>query len=377
MMPVDHARMGPNTSALFSPVQVGPLVLRNRVVMAPMTRECADDGHPTQAMVDYYARRARGGVGLVITEGTPPSASGAFGSTVPYFFGPQRDHWRPVVNAVHAAGASIAAQLWHVGAFDPSLIGMTDSTRIERLSPSGLAAPGQALGRCMRDADIAATIAEFADAAGAAQVMGFDGVEIHGAHGYLADQFLWRATNQRTDRYGGDDVARTRFAAELVRACRQGTGPGFAILFRFSQWKQLDFSARIADTPQQLGNIVQPLVDAGVDIFHCSTRRYWEPAFDGETRSLAAWTRCLTGKPVIAVGSVTMGNDFKSPLGKVHAQPAAEHIPDLERALAAGDFDLIAIGRALIANPDWVHKVQAGRAAELRSFIKQMLDSLD
>ena len=369
--------MSPSSSALFSPVQVGPLALRNRVVMAPMTRECADDGQPTQAMVDYYARRARGGVGLVITEGTPPSASGAFGSSVPYFFGPQRDHWRPVVDVVHAAGACIAAQLWHVGAFDPSLIGMADSTRIERLSPSGLAAPGRSLGRTMQDADIATTIADFADAAGAAQAMGFDGIEIHGAHGYLADQFLWRPTNQRTDRYGGDDVARTRFAAELVRACRLRTGPGFAILFRFSQWKQLDFSARIADTPQQLAHILQPLVDAGVDIFHCSTRRYWEPAFNGDERSLAAWTRYLTGKPVIAVGSVTMANDFKSPLGKVHAQPALEHVPDLERALAAGDFDLIAIGRALIANPDWVHKVQAGRAAGLRSFTKQMLETLD
>ena len=369
--------MGLTGSALFSPVTVGPLALRNRVVMAPMTRERADNGAATQAMAAYYARRARGGVGLVITEGTPPDESGAFGSTVPYFFGPQRAHWRPVVDAVHAAGACIAAQLWHVGAFDPSLIGMADSVRTERLSPSGLAGPGQQLGRCMRDADIETAIAAYADAAGAAQTLGFDGIEIHGAHGYLPDQFLWASTNLRTDRYGGDPVARTRFAAELVRACRRRTGPGFAILFRFSQWKQLDFGARLAETPQQLGSILQPLCDAGVDIFHCSTRRYWEPAFEGDARSLAAWTRCLTGKPVIAVGSVTMGNDFKSPMGKVHAQPALEHVPDLERALAAGEFDLIAIGRALIANPDWVHMVQAGRAGELRGFAKSMLDTLD
>lgn len=376
-MPAGNAAMGLTSSALFSPVTVGPLVLRNRVVMAPMTRERADNGAPTQAMADYYARRARFGVGLVITEGTPPCASGAFGSTVPYFFGPQRARWRPVVDAVHEAGASIVAQLWHVGAFDPSLIGMADSVATERISPSGLAGPGRPLGRCMREADIEVAIEAYADAAGAAQAMGFDGVEIHGAHGYLPDQFLWAKTNLRTDRYGGDPVARALFAAEVVRACRRRTGPAFAILFRFSQWKQLDYAARIAESAQQLGKILQPLTDAGVDIFHCSTRRYWEPAFEGDMRSLAAWTRCLTGKPVIAVGSVTMGNDFKSALGKVHAQAVPEHVAELEQSIAAGGFDLIAIGRALIANPDWVHKVHGGRAHELRPFAKAMLDTLD
>ena len=376
-MPASVALTALQRSCLFSPVVLGPLSLRNRVVMAPMTRERAVNGTPTAEMADYYGRRARGGVGLVITEGAPPSPSGAFSSTVPWFFGPQRALWRQVVDAVHAGGARIAAQLWHVGAFNPSLIGMADSAWVERLGPSGLAAPGRPLGRGMQQADIDATIAAYADAAGAAQAMGFDAVEIHAAHGYLPDQFMWSGTNLRTDRYGGGPVERTRFAQDLVRACRWRTGPGFAILFRFSQWKQLDYSARLVDSPQQLADLLQPLADAGVDVFHCSTRRYWEPACAGDDRSLAAWTRRLTGKPVIAVGSVTMDNDFKSASGKVHARPVPAHVADLERALVAGEFDLVAIGRALIANPDWVDKVQAGRISELRSFSKNMLETLE
>ncbi len=365
------------SSPLFSPITVGPLVLRNRVVMAPMTRERAQAGAPTAEMVEYYSRRARGGVGLILTEGTPPEASGAFGSTVPRFFGAEREQWRPVVQAVHAEGGRIMPQLWHVGAFDPSLIGMSDSVEIERMSPSGLAAPGKAMGRIMSQRDIENTIAAYADAAAAAQAIGFDGIEIHGAHGYLPDQFLWAGTNLRTDKYGGDRVARTRFVVDIVGECRRRVGSDFPVVFRFSQWKQLDYNARLADSPAELGSILEPLVNAGVDIFHCSTRRYWEPAFDGEDRSLSAWTRTLTGKPVIAVGSVTLSNEFKSDMGKVRAEVVPEEIERLETCIARGDFDLIAIGRALIANPDWVQKVQSGRVAELRAFSKEMLDELN
>jgi 2,4-dienoyl-CoA reductase-like NADH-dependent reductase (Old Yellow Enzyme family) len=327
-------------------------------------------------MVAYYQRRARGGVGLVLTEGTPPQASGAFGATVPRFFGVVPGQWRQIVEAVHAEGARIMPQLWHVGAFDPSLIGMADSATIDRISPSGLAGPRTAIGRSMTVTDVEDTIAAFGDAAATAQHMGFDGIEIHGAHGYLPDQFLWAATNHRTDHYGGDQVARTRFVVDLVRECRRRVGSGFPILFRYSQWKQLDYGARLADTPAELASILAPLVAAGVDMFHCSTRRYWEPAFEGEARSLAAWTRNLTGQPVIAVGSVTLSNEFKSAMGKVHAEVVPAEVDRLEACLARGDFDLIAIGRALLANPDWVHKVQSGRAGELRPFTKSMLDEL-
>lgn len=375
--PVPEKPLESTVSALFQPLVLGPLTLRNRIVMAPMTRERATDGAPGPDMLAYYVRRAQGGVGLIITEGMPPDAAGAFGATVPRFYGPWRDHWRAVVDAVHAQGARILPQLWHVGAFDPSLIGMGDSAVIERLSPSGLAAPGRPLGRAMQDGDIADTVAAFAEAAAAARALGFDGIEIHGAHGYLPDQFMWAGTNLRSDGYGGDVRGRTRFAVELVRACRRSTAPDFPIVFRFSQWKQLDYEARLVRDPQELQTLLQALVDAGVDIFHCSTRRYWQPAFEGDDRSLAAWTRQLSGKPVIAVGSASLNNEFKSALGKVRAEIAPQDIRRMAAGLERGDYDLIALGRALIANPDWVHQVQAGRVDSLRTFTKDMLDTLD
>jgi len=366
----------PPPTGLFSALSAGRLNLRNRIVMAPMTRERATAGAPGDDVLAYYERRAAGGVGLIITEGMPPNNAGTFGSAVPRFFGPPRAAWQRVVQAVHAHGASIVPQLWHVGAFDPSLIGMADSATIERLSPSALAAPGRPLGRSMSTADIADTIAAYAQAAAAARTMGFDGVEIHAAHGYLPDQFLWEGTNRRTDSYGGDRIGRTRFAVELVQACRRATSPDFPILFRFSQWKQLDYAARLATSPQELQDILQALVQAGVDVFHCSTRRYWEPAFPGDDRSLAHWTRLLSGKPVIAVGSASLSNEFKSPMGKVRAEVDPQDIARMAQGLEHGDYDLIAMGRALIANPDWVELVQTGRIADLRPFTKDMLESL-
>lgn len=359
-------------------MQLGALRLRNRVLMAPMTRECAPDGIPTAQMAAYYARRAAGGTALLISEGIAVCDEGAFGASVPRLDGAAVAAWRAVVEGVQQQGAAMLAQLWHVGAFDPSLIAMQDSLvlPVARVSPSGLAAPGRALGRAMTTADIDRTVAAFAQAAAGARAAGFDGVEIHGAHGYLPDQFLWHGTNLRSDRYGGALRNRVRFACEVVAAVRETLGAAATISFRLSQWKQLDYGARIAQTPQELAVVVEALAEAGVDVFHGSTRRYWEPAFAGDALGFAGWLRKLSGRPAIAVGSVTLANDFKSADGKTLASPAPQQIDDLERRLAADEFDLIAIGRALLANPDWVAIVSAGRAKDLEPFSKAHLDQL-
>src|SRR6266850_1059016 len=191
---------GPELMKLFSPFRCRGIELRNRVVMAPMTRESAPAGIPTEEITAYYTRRAAGGTALIITEGTPPDPVGAFGARVPRFFGDDAlEGWRKVAQAVHAEGAAIMAQLWHVGAFDPSIIGMQDSLGPQhaRLSPSGFAAPDRALGRAMSQTDIDATLGAFGEAVASARRIGFDGVEIHGAHGYLPDQFFWSGTNRR------------------------------------------------------------------------------------------------------------------------------------------------------------------------------------
>ncbi|WP_125956749.1 12-oxophytodienoate reductase [Novosphingobium sp. MD-1] len=366
-------------SKLFSPVDLNRRSLSNRIAMAPMTREKAVAGLPCVAALPYYARRAAGGVGLIITEGVAVDVPGSFGSTVPRLHGEGVvPAWRPIVDAVHEHGTAILAQLWHVGAFCPSLIGMTASLpeQVERVSPSGLAAPEMPFGREMTMADIDAAIAAFVSAAQTADAAGFDGVEIHAAHGYLVDQFFWEGTNRRSDRYGGSPEARLTFAIELIRAIRAATPPDFIISLRISQWKQLEYGARMVTSPAMLARMIEPLALAGTDVFHCSTRRFWEPEFEGDRRSLSGWVRALSGKPTIAVGSVTLDTDFKEPDGKVRANLSLDHIALLEQGLEAGDWDLVAIGRGLIANPDWVDLVRAGRAEELRKFSKDMLDEL-
>jgi 2,4-dienoyl-CoA reductase-like NADH-dependent reductase (Old Yellow Enzyme family) len=244
-------------------------------------------------------------------------------------------------------------------------------------SPSGMARPGKVTGHAMTQRDIDDVVAAFAKAAADAKRIGFDAIELHGAHGYLIDQFFWDGTNQRTDAYGGDLAARSKFALEIVRACRAAVGPDFPIIFRYSQWKQQDYSARLCETPQALGAFLQPLADAGVDIFHCSTRRFWEPEFEGSDLNLAGWTRKLTGKPTITVGSVGLNADFLPDDGTADFRAAETASIDtlLERA-ERNEFDLVAVGRALIANPDWPNQVAAGQFGTLRAYEKDMLHQL-
>jgi 2,4-dienoyl-CoA reductase-like NADH-dependent reductase (Old Yellow Enzyme family) len=233
----------------------------------------------------------------------------------------------------------------------------------------------------MSDGELADTIAAFAAAAAAASRLGCDGIEVHGAHGYLIDQFLWSRTNRRTDRYGGDSVARSQFAAEVVAACRRSVGPDFPILLRFSQWKTLDYAARLWETPRELERALAPIMAAGVDAFHCSQRRFWEPEFRESGLNLAGWTKKLTGKPTIAVGSVLLDADFKNDISPSKGGIAAgnvthERLSQLLTMMQRDEFDLIAIGRALIANPDLPRKLRKGALDSLKPFSKQTLETL-
>jgi 2,4-dienoyl-CoA reductase-like NADH-dependent reductase (Old Yellow Enzyme family) len=222
-------------------------------------------------------------------------------------------------------------------------------------------------------ADIDAVIEAFATAARSAFDLGFDGVALHGAHGYIIDQFLWHRTNMRTDRYGQD---RATFAAEIVTEIRRRTAPDFPILFRFSQWKSHDYDARIAETPAALEMLLAPLAEAGVDLFDASQRRFWEPAFAGSDLNLAGWAKRLTGKPAMTVGSVSLDVDFMSSLFLPGTRAGVTGIDRLLAMLDRGDFDLVGVGRALIADPQWPAKVQAGRFGDLVPFGPKMLGSL-
>jgi 2,4-dienoyl-CoA reductase-like NADH-dependent reductase (Old Yellow Enzyme family) len=370
--------MSQASSALFTPFSAGALALRNRIVMAPMTRNASPDGVPGANVAAYYRRRAEGGVGLILSEGTVvdhPAASGY--AHVPHFYGEAAlTGWRRVIEAVHAAGGKMFPQLWHVGAVRRP--GVEPHPEVGGYGPSGLAKPGgRAVCHVMTESDIADVIDAFARAARDAQRLGFDGVELHGAHGYLIDQFFWEGVNLRDDAYGGSIEGRARFGAELVRAVRAAVGPEFPICLRFSQWKLQDYSARLARTPDELARFLAPLADAGVDLFHCSTRRYWLPEFEGSELNLAGWTKRLTGKPTITVGSIGLDTEFVSQQGGAGFNDArAASIDSLLGRLEAGEFDLAAVGRALIAEPNWPLLLQAGQLQDARGFSKGQLAEL-
>ena len=247
-------------SSFFEPLSIGQLTLRNRFVMAPMTRSFSPGNVPNDKVVAYYQRRAVNQVGLILSEGTCVGHPGSSGyDNVPYFYGEESlAGWQKVIDAVHAAGGKMMPQLWHVGAIrDPEKDKTSDAPAF---SPSGLIRPGKQRGIAMSQQDIDDVIEAFSQGAADAKRLGFDGVEIHGAHGYLLDQFFWEGTNKREDQYGGDLVKRTRFVAELIAAVRDRVGPEFPICLRWSQWKQQDYNAKLARTPAELEVILEALV---------------------------------------------------------------------------------------------------------------------
>jgi 2,4-dienoyl-CoA reductase-like NADH-dependent reductase (Old Yellow Enzyme family) len=363
---------------LFQPFAFGRTMLANRIVMAPMTRRQSPRGVPGENVAAYYRRRAAGGVGLIITEGTTIDHPGAPGhDSVPAFHGEAAlTGWRRVVAGVHEEGGAIIPQIWHVGMRRRP--GSEPDPDVGGFGPMDIVEDGQLVVKAMTQADIDAVVAAYAKAAGDAEAVGFDGVEIHGAHQYLPDAFFWEVTNQRSDGYGGSLENRVRFAVEVVRAVRAAVSKSFPVVFRFSQWKLSDYNARIATTPDELGRILRPLAEAGVDVFHASTRRFWEPAFEGSKLTLAAWTRELTGRPVIAVGSIGLDRAFVPGIPSEADKPGAElsNLVALSRGIARGDFDLAAVGRALLSEPDWANKLRDGLEEQIRPFERAALESL-
>ena len=354
---------------LFSPFTLKGLTLPNRVVMAPMTRGMAENGIPGSAQAEYYRRRAEGGVGLILTEGTVvnrPASRNMPG--IPLFHGEAAlAGWEAVAKAVHAAGGRIGPQIWHTGSTHGR--GWEPDAPVE--SPSGLVGPDEARGVVMTEEDIADTVAAFARAAADAKRLGFDTLELHGAHGYLIDQFFWPGTNKREDAFGGATIReRSRFAADIIRAVRAAVGEDFPLILRVSQWKQQDYSARLASSPQEMTDWLAPLVEAGVDILHCSQRRFWDPEFpeiDGaEGLNFAGWAKKLTGAATISVGSVGLTSDFFAAFGGEGSGTAA--LDNLYARMEREEFDLIAVGRVLLSDAQWVQKVRSGQTDKLRGF---------
>ncbi|MHC8380492.1 NADH:flavin oxidoreductase [Pseudomonas sp. LB3P14] len=363
---------------LFTPFSLGSKTLRSRIVMSPMTRCHSPHGVPGQDVADYYRRRAEAGVGLIVTEGTGIDHPSALGhgpmgeENVPVMYGEAAlAGWKTVVDEVHGAGGLIIPQLWHMGVMRLNDTGPHPKAPSSR--PSGLwGSPDKAMlpptylekqlprTAPMSESEIADVIAAYARSAANAKAAGFDGIAIHGAHGYLIDTFFWSQTNQRDDRWGGDLVSRTRFATEVINAIRQAIGPELPIVLRWSQWKQHDYDAQLARTPQELEMFLRPLVDAGVDLFDTSTRIYSRAAFAGSQMTLAGWTRKLSGKPSMAVGGVGLSKDLQSSFAEDTV--AMNNLDEVLEHFHRGEFDLMGVGRSLLIDPQWALKARANEA---------------
>ncbi|AIQ48592.1 1,2-oxophytodienoate reductase [Paenibacillus sp. FSL R7-0273] len=367
-----------NKDFLFKPFSLANLIVPTRIAMAPMTREFSPNGIPDANVAAYYRRRAENGVGLIITEGTAIDHPAAVShQDIPKFYGEEAlKGWKKVVDEVHEAGGRIIPQLWHVGG--ARKVGDRPNAEALPVSPSGYDLFGNKVTEPLSTNEISQIIFSYAKAASDAKEIGFDGIEIHGAHGYLIDQFFWKETNLRTDRYGGDIVGRTTFAKEIVEACREAVGPEFMIVFRFSQWKLGDYEAKLAYHSGELQQLLQPISEAGVDVFHASTRRIWEPAFSDEsdTLNLAAWIKKLTGKPTIAVGSVGLDHAFMFESEAANEKTVFENLDKVISKMQNHEFDLIAVGRALLADPEWAVKFKNGQLEQAKLFSQSSLNTL-
>jgi 2,4-dienoyl-CoA reductase-like NADH-dependent reductase (Old Yellow Enzyme family) len=365
-----------DVSPLFKPFRIRGLELKNRIVMAPMTRSHSPGGFPNDENVAYYARRAAANVGLVLSEGTLTRRKGASGdANIPLFWGDDAlAGWKRVIDAVHAAGGKMGPQLWHQGMSRKPGTGHFPDAPSD--GPSGITLTGKKVGEEPSEAEVLDMAQAYADAAGDAKRLGFDCIELHGAHAYLIDEFFWERTNQRTDRFGGSIEKRAEFAAETIRRCRAAVGD-LPILIRISQWKSVDYNAKVAVNPQELERWVRVLVEAGVDAIHCSQRRILEPEFpeiDGpKGLNLAGWVKKLSGLPTISVGSVGLTSEFT---GAFRGEgSAAGKLDETIERLDRGEFDLVAVGRALLQDPEWCVKVNQNRLHELLDYDAKALQT--
>ena len=372
-------RLGP----LLQPLSARGLTVANRIVMSPMTRQMSPGRVPGHDVAAYYRRRAEGGVGLIVTEGVAIDDPAAVDMPhAPALHGELAlAGWRRVVSEVHAANGRIFPQLWHQGALRDAALSPEPGVPARR--PSGTIGPlgnvslaPDVIARLaaetapMTDSEIGDVIAAYGRSAAHAAQLGFDGIAIHGGHGYLPDNFLWHGTNQRTDRWGGDHRGRATFAAEVAREVRRQVGEDLPIMLRISQWRMQDYTARLAETPAELEQLLAPIAEAGVDIFDGSQRYFDTPLFAGSPLNLAGWAKKLTGKLAMTVGGVGLAQGKRDHLPD--GSDAANNLDKVIARLDRGEFDLVAVGRALLNDPDWV-----GRAIRGEPFLPFDVANLD
>lgn len=339
-------------SKLFAPTTLAGVPLQNRVVMAPMTRSRALGNLANETMATYYAQRAD--VGLILTEGTSPAADGLGYARIPGLYtDEQAESWKPVTAAVHAKGARIWCQLMHTGRVGHPA-NLPTGARV--LGASAIAAPGQMwtdqggmqdhpVPVEMSEADIVATVEAFAHAGELAVRAGFDGVELHGANGYLLEQFLNTASNQRTDRWGGSVENRARLLLSVARATATRIGAG-RVGVRLSPYGVFNGSQPDAETDALYLHVVRELHELGVAYVHLVDHS-------------------SMGAPAVPAALVA---DLRAAFPGTLILSGGYDRARAEADLEAGRADLVAFGRPVLANPGFAGKLQRGEALTAPDF---------
>lgn len=336
---------------LFENVNLGNFILSNRLGVAPMTRVSASpEGLATEQMASYYASFARGGFGLVIVEGTyiDQLYSQCYDNQGGLATEEQAKSWKKVVDAVHQAGAKIIIQLQHAGALSQGNRFVEQNISSSAIQPKGEQIPfygGSGAFPLPKEAtkdDINDIINGFVQAALLAKSTGFDGVELHGANGYLLDQFLTDYTNQRTDEYGGSTENRVRLLVEVCEAVREAVGSAFTVGIRISQSKLNDYTHKWAGQEKDAEIIFGKLGKAGLNYIHVTEYQALQPAFaNGSEETLADYAKKYSNITVIANGNL-------------------DNPSEAIKMIAEGKADIITLGKGALANHDWVNKVKNG-----------------
>ncbi len=331
---------------LFTPTTLGKLSLKNHIVMAPLTRSRATNNVPNELMVEYYRQRAS--AGLIITEGTSPSPNGLGYARIPGIYSAaQIQGWKQVTDAVHQAGGKIFVQLMHCGRVSQTL-NMPSNSAV--LAPSAVQLNGEiwtdsaamqaySVPREMTETDITHAIAEYATACKNAMAAGFDGVELHAANGYLIDQFLNTASNQRTDRWGGNIANRIRFAVEVAKAAAAAIGAD-KIGMRISPYGAFNGTVADAEMDALYASLSVELNAIGLTYIH---------VVDHQAMGAPEVSKTL---------KATLRKTFKGAYIMSGGYDATRASNDLDEKRG----DLVAFGRPFISNPDLVQKLQSGAA---------------
>ena len=337
--------------AVFSPFKLGGRVLKNRLGLAAMTRMSSPgDAVPRKDVLEFLVRRAQGGAAIVFTEGIVTDYESAQGYPRQSRLLTQRqiDAWKPVVRAMQEAGAVAVAQLFHCG-----------HVAWPEVNPAGRIIAPSAVSPRQKNAltgkpypvpdemsrfDIGHVVTGFVETARGAMAAGFDGVEIHGAHGYLITQFLSAHTNKRTDEYGGSLENRFRFAREIIRAVRAVVPPDRLITFRVSNWGIADMDVSLFASREEWQGLIRLVSAEPVDAVSVSTYRYSDRAF-GTGKTMAGLAREATTLPLLVCG-------------QIYDRASVED--------ALRDADIALSAKSMLLNPDWVEDVRQGRQLPLR-----------